>query len=109
MTMNPVKNIPMVALMMLKAGTTSGSAFYHVSITLRDGEVTYQDQDIPIESRNRVVSKTIDRSDDIIENLVVGCNPGHPVESRQGKEDVIGELDVSTTSIQKRKDLPRSK
>jgi hypothetical protein len=82
MTMNPVKIIPMVALMMLKAGTTSGSAFYYVSSNPRGEGVTYQDQDVPIESRNRVVSKTIDRSNDIVENLVVGCNPRHPVESR---------------------------
>ena len=71
--------------------------------------MTYQDQDVPIESRNRVVSKTIYRSDNIIEDLIIGCNPGHPVESRQGKEDVIGELDISATPIQKRKDIPRSR
>jgi hypothetical protein len=109
MTINPVKNIPMVALMMLKAGTTSGSAFYRISRNPKDEGVTYQDQDIPIESGNGVVSETIDRSDDIIENLVVGCNPRHPVESRQSKEDVIGELGISATPIQKRKDIPRSR
>jgi hypothetical protein len=73
--MNPVKNIPMVALMMLKAGTTSGSAFYFVSNTLGDKGVTYQDQDVPIECRDRVVSETINRSDDIVVDLVVWCNP----------------------------------
>lgn len=66
--------------------------------------MAYQDQDIPIESRDGVVSETIDRSDDVIEDLVVWCNPGHPVEGRQSKEDVVGELYISPMPIRLRKE-----
>lgn len=43
--------------------------------------MTYQDQDVPIECRNRVVSKTIYRSDNIVQDLIVWGNPRHPIES----------------------------
>ena len=68
--------------------------------------MTYQDQNVPIESRDGVVSQTIDRSDDVVEDLVVGCNPGHPVESRQSKEDVIGELEISAALVREEQTYP---
>lgn len=52
-------------------------------------------QDIPIESSDGVVSETVVASDDVVVDLVVGRNPGHPVKDGEGLEDVGGELPVS--------------
>ena len=53
---------------------------------------THEDQDVPIKSGDRVVPESIDGSDNVIVNLVVGCDPRQPIESRESQENVVRQL-----------------
>lgn len=37
--------------------------------------VTHQNQNVPVESRDRVVAQSVDRADNVVVDLVVRCYP----------------------------------
>lgn len=72
----------------------------HAEGRVNDGEgghdqrIGVQHQGVPIERGDRVVTQTVDGTDNVVEDLVVGGDPTHPVEHRERGEDVGWEPEV---------------
>jgi hypothetical protein len=53
---------------------------------------THEDQDVPIECWDWVVSQSVGRTDNVVEYLVVGGDPRYPTEGRKSRKQVVGKL-----------------